>query len=112
MTKVICNGLGSGSGPNSKEVPTFDLYPNMITQGVKISISLEAYERLVNWASMGRTLGGTLSVLDAAIEAISDTDLKDRICDSRDELETVTSALDECHRAVRRHWTALPRGEL
>lgn len=98
MAKVSCNGLGSGSPPYSKEVPTVQLYPHMVTRGVQITISFEAYTRLVNWASMGRTLGGVINALheaDAPWEIIA-------------ELNDVRAALDECHQAVRRHWGSLP----
>jgi hypothetical protein len=94
MTKVSCNGLGSGSPPYSKEVPTVQIYPHMTIEGVEVTISLEAYTRLVNWASMGRTLDGILEALSecgAEWEVIS-------------ELNDVRAALDECHQAVRRHW--------
>ena len=94
MTNVTCSGLVAGDPPYSKEITTVDLYgPNMTTQGVQITISLDAYRRLVNWASMGRTLNG---VLNALADANS--------FDMYEELAIVKNALDECHQAVRRHW--------
>jgi hypothetical protein len=105
MTKVTCNGLGTGEPPYAREVPTQDLYPNMTIQGVQITISLEAYTRLVNWASMGRTLGGVLEVLCDA--SVSDSSIADKANDAFYELEDVKAALDECHQAVRRHWATM-----
>lgn len=104
---VTCGGLGSGSPPSRKEVETEDLYgPHMSTQGVRVAIGLEAYERLVNWASMGRTLDGVLHVLEEAT-AVAGDDLRAQLYDAHEELRDVRAALDECHQAVRRHWGAL-----
>lgn len=105
---MTCNGLGAGSA-YSKEVPTLQLYPHMSTQGVQITISLKAYERLVSWASMGRTLNSVLQVLlDVDEKDILPKDLSDRLNDAYEELNMVRDALDECHQAVRRHWGTLP----
>lgn len=108
--KVICYGLGSGSPPYEKEVDTIDLYgPHMATQGVLIAINIEAYERLVNWASMSRTLEGVIAALDEALEQGQPQPLEDKIADALSELTDVKAALDESHQAVRRHWGALKK---
>lgn len=108
--RITCSGLGSGSPPHERDVPTEDIYPHMTTQGVQVLVSLEAYERLVNWASMGRTLRGVIGAIDEVLfsEAQDGTilseDLIAKLDEAREELETVRPALDECHQAVRRHW--------
>ena len=109
MAKVTCSGLGSGTPPYHKEVPTVDMYPNMSTQGVQVLIELSAYERLVNWASMGRTLNYVLSTLEEAATSYPTADLRaDHANLAYDELKEVKDALDKCHQAVRRHWANLP----
>jgi len=92
MVKVTCLGLGSESPPTTKEIPSQDQYgPHMSTQGVQVLIPLSAYERLVNWASVRRTLNGVLSSNE----------------DSLDELHDISSALAECHEAIRQHWKGI-----
>ncbi len=89
QAKVPCGSLGTGQKPYAKDVPTVDLYgPHMSSQGVEIVIPIEAYTRLVNWASVRRTLNGVL----------------DQNEDSLDELNDIADALAQCHEAIRRHW--------
>jgi hypothetical protein len=111
MAKILMECRGLGAGPSySKVVDTVDMYPNMSTQGVHITISLDAYRRLVNWASMGRTFDGVLTALSEASSTAGDSDLAIQLDYAREELADVRDALDECHQACRRHWGALPRG--
>jgi hypothetical protein len=106
MAIVTCSGLGSGTPPYSKDVPTEDMYENMSTQGVQILLDLDAYKRLVNWASMSRTMDYVLRALE---EAPSTNDVhQDHLDVAHDELTRVRDALDKCHQAVRRHWANLP----
>lgn len=104
MVKVTCNGLSSDSPPYQKEVET----EHMSTEGVRILIPLTAYTRLVNWASLGRTLYGIEDAMFSAQELTSSESLRSQLNDAMDELQDVRDALDECHQAIRRHWVSLP----
>jgi hypothetical protein len=112
MGKILLTCGGLGAGPSySKVVDTVDMYrSNISTQGVQITISLDAYRRLVNWASMGRTFDGVLRALSGASSTAGDSDLAIQLDYAGEELADVRDALDECHQACRRHWGALPRG--
>jgi hypothetical protein len=117
MTLVKCSGLGSGSPQYTKDIPTVQLYPNMSTEGVQITIQLSAYARLIDWASMGRTLDGIQRVLEdiqskaQIFDASGEIDeelrsIIDNAAEAEQELSDVRAALDECHQACRRHWHA------
>ncbi len=80
----------------SREVPTKIV--NSLER-VEITISLETYKRLVDWASVGRTI-------DRAIEHIEISTM-DGNFEASDELAALKTALDDCGQSCRQHWLNL-----
>jgi hypothetical protein len=62
---------------------------------VTITIPLAAYKRLVQWASVGRTV-------DAAMEECENPNVVAELADLK-------PALSACHQACRTHWANLPK---
>lgn len=91
--KIGCNGLGANP-PYSKEVEV-ELLNN--TPVIPIKITVPAYTRLVNWASLGRTF----DLVFHALEQLPENNTEDAI----EELLDVKDALIECHEAARKHWS-------
>jgi len=76
------------------------------TDYAQIEVTLEAYKRLVMWASVSRTLDNAERLAQDLIDMASHDD-DEFAASTLDELEDIHSALDECHQAVRRHYGRL-----
>ncbi len=79
----------------TRQIP---IVPDTNPPRVQITVSLATYQRLVQWASVGRSLDQAMRLLegvDDSYEAIQ-------------ELADLKQPLDDCHHACRSHWLLLP----
>lgn len=81
--------------PLTRHVP---IVPDANPPRVQITVSLVTYQRLVQWASVGRTIDQAVRLLEGVDDGWG----------AIDELMKLKPALDDCMFGCKNHWHSLP----